>query len=79
MELSRPPGYLMPTLLKNPMFKKATTADKLFFFAAILSLIYSEILFFSGEKQDATFVGLWVPSIMAFAIFFKLINLSKND
>ena len=69
----------MPTLHKNPMFKKATTADKLFFFAAILSLIYSEILFFSGEKQDATFVGLWVPSIMAFAIFFKLINLSKND
>jgi hypothetical protein len=61
------------------MFKKATTADKLFFVAAILSLIYSEILFFSGEKQDATFVGLWVPSIMAFAIFFKLINHSKND
>ncbi|MDP4760317.1 MAG: hypothetical protein NWR96_01680 [Crocinitomicaceae bacterium] len=61
------------------MFKKATTADKLFFVAAILSLIYSEILFFSGEKQDATFVGLWVPSIMAFAIFFKLINRSKND
>jgi hypothetical protein len=61
------------------MFKKATTADKLFFVAAILSLIYSEILFFSGEKQDATFVGLWVPSIMSFAIFFKLINLSKND
>ena len=60
------------------MFKKATTADKLFFAAAILSLIYSEVLFFSGEKQDATFVGLWVPSIMAFAIFFKLINPSKN-
>jgi hypothetical protein len=60
------------------MFKKATTADKLFLTAAILSLIYSETLFFSGEKQDATFVGLWVPSIMAFAIFFKLINQSKN-
>lgn len=65
-------------LTRNPMFKKATTADKLFLTAAILSLIYSEILFFSGEKQDATFVGLWVPSIMAFAIFFKLINQSKN-
>ncbi len=65
-------------LTRNPMFKKATTADKLFLTAAILSLIYSEVLFFSGEKQDATFVGLWVPSIMAFAIFFKLINQSKN-
>ena len=61
------------------MFKQATTSDKLFLTAAILSLLYSETLFFSGEKQDATFVGLWVPSILAFAIFFKLINQSKND
>jgi hypothetical protein len=66
------------SLKKKPMFKKATTADKLILTAAILSLIYSELLFFSAEKQDATFVGLWVPSIMAYAIFFKLINQSKN-
>jgi hypothetical protein len=64
---------------KKKMFKQATTSDKLFLAAAILSLLYSETLFFSGEKQDATFVGLWVPSILAFAIFFKLINQSKND
>ena len=61
------------------MLKKATSSDKLFLVAAILSLVYSETLFFSGEKQEATFVGLWVPSIMAFAIFFKMINQSKND
>jgi hypothetical protein len=68
----------MPTLQKKTMFKKATTADKLFLTAAILSLVYSETLFFSGAKEDAAFVGLWVPSILAFAIFFKLINQSKN-
>ncbi|MCF8424499.1 MAG: hypothetical protein K9H41_09160 [Bacteroidia bacterium] len=44
------------------------------FLAALLSLIYSEVLFFSGEKQDATFMGIWVPSILAFGIYLKLIK-----
>lgn len=61
------------------MFKKFTTADKLLLFAAILSLIFSEILYFRGEKADGSFIGLWVPSILAFGIYLKLINNSKND
>lgn len=59
------------------MFKKFTTADKLLFIAALLSLIFSEVLYFYGEKADATFIGLWVPSILAFGIYLKLIN--KNN
>jgi len=59
------------------MFKKFTLADKLLFVAALLSLIFSEILYFQGEKADATFIGLWVPSILAFGIYLKLIK--KND
>jgi len=61
------------------MFKKFTTADKLLFMAAILSLIFSELLYFQGEKADATFIGIWVPSILAFGIYLKLINNSNND
>lgn len=61
------------------MFKKFTMADKLLFLAAILSLIFSETLYFLGEKADGTFIGLWVPSILAFGIYLKLINNSKND
>ena len=56
------------------MFKNFTYADKLLFTAALLSLIYSEVLFFNGEKQDATFMGIWVPSILAFGIYLKLIK-----
>lgn len=56
------------------MFKKFTLADKLLFMAAILSLIYSEILFFKGNTEQAIFVGIWVPSILAFGIYLKLIN-----
>ena len=61
------------------MLKKFTTTDKLLFVTAILSLIFSEVLYFQGEKADGTFIGLWVPSILAFGIYLKLINNTKND
>jgi hypothetical protein len=56
------------------MFNKFTVSDKLLFVAALLSLIFSEILYFQGNKEDGTFIGLWVPSILAFGIYLKLIN-----
>jgi hypothetical protein len=61
------------------MFKKFTLTDKLLFVSAILSLIYAEILFFSGYIDRAIFIGLWVPSILAFGIYLKLINNTKDD
>ncbi|MFT6815614.1 MAG: hypothetical protein ACJAZ3_001524 [Sphingobacteriales bacterium] len=59
------------------MFKKFTIADKLLFASALLSLLFSETLYFQGEKEAATFIGLWVPSILAFGIYLKLINNKK--
>jgi hypothetical protein len=56
------------------MLKKFTIADKMLFIAALLSLIYSEVLFFNEEKLDAIFLGLWVPSILAFGIYLKIIK-----
>jgi hypothetical protein len=56
------------------MFKKFTSADILLLLAALLSLIFSEIMWFTGNKDQALFVGLWVPSILCFGIFLKLIN-----
>ena len=61
------------------MFKKFTLADKLLFLAAIMSLIFAETLYFQGDKVDGIFVGLWVPTILAFGIYLKLINNRKND
>ena len=56
------------------MFKKFTNVDILMLTAAFLSLIFSEILWFSGEKEAGIFIGIWVPSILGFAILLKLIN-----
>lgn len=61
------------------MFKKFTIADMLLFVAAFLSLIFSEILYFNGEENAAIFIGLWVPSILAFGIYLKILNSQKND
>jgi hypothetical protein len=37
--------------------------------AALLSFGLSVGLFFSGERTDGIFVGLWVPSILALGAF----------
>ena len=61
------------------MFNKFTTPDKILFFLAFASLLFSEILFFTGDKEGSQFIGLWVPTILAFGIYLKLIKLSKDD
>jgi len=61
------------------MFKNFTFTDKLLFVSAFLSLIYSEILFFIGSANQAIFIGLWVPSILGFGIYLKLLKNNKND
>ncbi len=60
------------------MFNKFNLTDKLLLIAAIISLIYSEILYFKGHENQALFIGLWVPSILCFGIYLHLIN-KKND
>ena len=53
---------------------------------SFLSFLYSVSLWFSGYKLEGIFVGIWVPSILAFAIcirqrrndFFKTISAQKR-
>jgi hypothetical protein len=59
------------------MLKKFTPTDLLMLISAFLSLIFSEFLWFKGEKETGIFIGLWVPSILGFAILLKLINNKK--
>jgi hypothetical protein len=61
------------------MFYKFNLTDKLLFIAAFASLVYSEILFFSGHENQAIFIGLWVPSILCFGIYLHLVKRNKND
>jgi hypothetical protein len=59
------------------MLKKLSTADLILMVLAFASLVYSELMWFRGEKEGAIFVGLWVPTILGFAIYLKLLKNSK--
>jgi lipopolysaccharide export LptBFGC system permease protein LptF len=61
------------------MNNRLTITDILMLLSAFLSLIFSEVLWFQGEKEAAIFVGLWVPSILGFAIYLKLLKKQNND
>ncbi len=39
---------------------------------ALISFFLSVSLWFSGEKDQGLYVGLWVPSILCFGIFIEL-------
>lgn len=43
--------------------------------AALLIIVVSEYLFFTGNEMQAIFVGLWAPTFLGFLIF---INLKRN-
>jgi hypothetical protein len=40
--------------------------------AALVAFSTSIYLWFGGQRDEGLFVGLWVPSILAFAAFIKL-------
>ncbi len=60
------------------MLKKLSKTDVIMLFLAFLCLIFSETMWFRGEKEGALFIGLWVPSILGFAIYLKLIKIEKK-
>lgn len=49
-----------------------------FWFAAIGSMGISALLFIIGKRQQSNFVGLWVPSLISLALFYKVLRPSKE-
>lgn len=50
------------------MFK---TYDYLLLGAAFASFVFSVVLWFSGQRDQGLFVGIWVPSILSFGGYVK--------
>jgi hypothetical protein len=44
---------------------KTRLAKLLFVVAAGISFVFSVTLWFSGQRQEGLFVGLWIPSILS--------------
>lgn len=54
------------------MLKKS---DFFILLAVMISFVVSAYMWFSGHHQEGIFVAIWVPSILCFAIYFKLVGL----
>lgn len=46
---------------------------------AFISFLLSVYLWFNGQKEQGQFVGIWVPSILAFGIFIKISSKTDNN
>ncbi len=55
------------------VFKIFKKSDYFLLGAALFSFIFSVSLWFSGYKQEGLYVGIWVPSILGFASYFKIV------
>jgi hypothetical protein len=40
--------------------------------ATLIAFATSVYLWFGGQREEGLFVGIWVPSILAFAIYLRL-------
>jgi hypothetical protein len=60
------------------MFKKLSKVDIVMIGLALLCLVFSEVMWFRGEQEGALFIGLWVPSILGFAIYLKLLKIQNK-
>jgi|TARA_R100000455_G_C6237624_1_gene97431 hypothetical protein len=41
---------------------------------AVISLVFSEYFYFTGDVEQAMFVGQWVPSILCAGVYFNILK-----
>ena len=58
------------------MFK---TSDIFILLAVAVSFAVSGFSYFNGFETQALFTAIWVPSILAFGIYFKLAALASKE
>ncbi|CDH47419.1 conserved exported hypothetical protein [Candidatus Contendobacter odensis Run_B_J11] len=50
------------------------TSDIFILLAVIVSFFVSGYLWFNGYREQGLFTAIWVPSILCFGIYFKLMT-----
>ena len=53
------------------MLKNFRSVDFIMLALAFACLIFAKIMWFRGENEGAVFVGLWVPTILGFAMYLE--------
>jgi hypothetical protein len=50
-------------------------SDIFILLAVAISFAVSGYLWFSGQRDEGLFTAIWVPSILCFGIYFKLMGI----
>jgi hypothetical protein len=57
-------------------------ADKVpegtWYWASLVSILTSMVLFFARKRQESLFVGQWAPTFLLFGLFHKLLKPSSR-
>jgi hypothetical protein len=53
------------------------TSDYVVLSSVAVALVTSIYLWFGGQREEGLFVGLWVPSVLAFATYVRVIRRSQ--
>ncbi len=51
----------------------------LFLWAGVASIATSLGFFLAGKKQAANFVGQWVPTVLLFGVYNKIVKVAGHD
>ena len=54
-------------------------ADFFILLAVSIYFAVSGFLWFSGQREEGLFTAVWVPSILCFGIYFKLIVIGARQ
>lgn len=57
------------------MIKKS---DLFILLAVAISFVLSGYLWFSGQQEEGLFTAIWVPSILCFGMYFKLMGFARR-
>ena len=49
-------------------------ADVFIFIAIAVSFVLSVYLWFNGSRDQGMFAAMWVPALLCFGIYFKLLS-----
>ena len=49
------------------------TSDLCILLSVAVAFITTAYLWFNGQKEEGLFTATWIPSILTFAIYFKII------
>ena len=52
-------------------------ADIFILLAVVIAFALGVYLFFTGQREQGIFTATWVPAILAFGIYFKLMRQGK--